>query len=149
MVEPRLAALRQTIRRPSVESGVYSALPSYFYLPECLVVPKERPQPKQGAFFLHAAHCVRSVKKRPVKTNITLDTIKGLFDKDLVKFVQFIPLPSPPPSPTFNHTLTTDSRELLLVRRTEPDRDVALLLARLNLSLPPQPPPRISLPKAH
>jgi transposase len=42
---------------------------------------------------------------------------------------------------------TTDRRELLLVRRTEPDRDVALLLARLNLTLPPQPPPRISPPK--
>jgi transposase len=43
---------------------------------------------------------------------------------------------------------TTDGRELLLVRRTEPDRDVALLLARLNLALPPQPPPRIGPPKA-
>lgn len=43
---------------------------------------------------------------------------------------------------------TTDGRELLLVRRTEPDRDVALLLARLNLELPPQPPPRIGPPKA-
>ena len=42
---------------------------------------------------------------------------------------------------------TTDGRELLLVRRTEPNRDVTLLLARLNLQLPPQPPPRISLPK--
>jgi hypothetical protein len=38
---------------------------------------------------------------------------------------------------------TTDGRELRLVRRTEPDRDVALLLARLNLTLPPQSPPRI------
>jgi Transposase DDE domain len=43
---------------------------------------------------------------------------------------------------------TTDKRELLLVRRTEPDRDVALLLAQLNLELPPQPPPRISAPQA-
>ena len=43
---------------------------------------------------------------------------------------------------------TTDGRSLLLVRRTEPDRDVALLLARLNVQLPPQPPPRISPPKA-
>jgi hypothetical protein len=42
---------------------------------------------------------------------------------------------------------TTDGRELLLVRRTEPERDVALLLARLKLQLPPQPPPRISLLK--
>ena len=31
---------------------------------------------------------------------------------------------------------TTDGRELLLVRRNEPNRDVALLLARLNLTLP-------------
>jgi hypothetical protein len=44
---------------------------------------------------------------------------------------------------------TTDGRELSFVRRTEPDHDVALLLARLNLTLPPQPPPRISLPKAN
>jgi hypothetical protein len=43
---------------------------------------------------------------------------------------------------------TTDDRELLLVRRTEPDRDVALLLARLKLTLPPQPPPRIRPAKA-
>jgi hypothetical protein len=43
---------------------------------------------------------------------------------------------------------TTDGRELLLVRRTEPDRDVALLLSRLNLPLPSQPPPRIRPPKA-
>jgi len=38
---------------------------------------------------------------------------------------------------------TTDGRELLLVRRTEPDRDTALLLLRLGLELPPQAPPRI------
>lgn len=44
---------------------------------------------------------------------------------------------------------TTDGRELLLVRRTEPERDVALLLARLNLALPPQPPPRISPGKSN
>ena len=44
---------------------------------------------------------------------------------------------------------TTDGRELLLVRRTEPDRDVQLLLARLNLTLPPQPPPRISASKSN
>ena len=44
---------------------------------------------------------------------------------------------------------TTDGRELLLVRRTEAERDVALLLARLQLTLPPQPPPRISPAKAN
>jgi len=44
---------------------------------------------------------------------------------------------------------TTDGRELLLVRHTEPEPDVALLLARLKLTLPPQSPPRISAPKPH
>jgi transposase len=39
---------------------------------------------------------------------------------------------------------TTDGRELLLTRHTEPSRDVDLLLAALKLQLPPQPPPRIS-----
>lgn len=44
---------------------------------------------------------------------------------------------------------TTDGRELRLVRRTEANLDVALLLARLKLTLPPQPPPRISPTQAH
>ena len=42
---------------------------------------------------------------------------------------------------------TTDGRELLLVRRTEPDRAVQLLLDQLGLTLPPQPPPRIRAPQ--
>ena len=42
---------------------------------------------------------------------------------------------------------TTDGRELLLVRRTEPERDVQLLLDQLGLTFPPQPPPRIRAPQ--
>jgi transposase len=45
---------------------------------------------------------------------------------------------------------TTDGRQLLLRRYTEPDADQRLLLAQLKLQLPKQPPPRItvsSLPK--
>ena len=42
---------------------------------------------------------------------------------------------------------TTDGRELLLVRHTEPNREVALLLHQLDLHLPPQPPPKIRAPK--
>ena len=38
---------------------------------------------------------------------------------------------------------TTDGRELVLVRHTEPSRDVALLLHELELELPPQAPPKI------
>jgi hypothetical protein len=41
---------------------------------------------------------------------------------------------------------TTDGRELLLVRHTEPNNDVQLLLERLGLTLPPQPPPKIRYP---
>lgn len=44
---------------------------------------------------------------------------------------------------------TTDGRELLLVRRPEPDRDVALLLAQLKLTLPLQSPPRIRQPQSN
>jgi len=41
---------------------------------------------------------------------------------------------------------TTDGRELLLVRRTEPGQDVQLVLDQLGLTLPPQPPPRLRVP---
>ncbi|MEY2877822.1 MAG: hypothetical protein RLZZ15_202 [Verrucomicrobiota bacterium] len=41
---------------------------------------------------------------------------------------------------------TTDGRELLLIRRTEPSPEVALVLAHLALTLPPQPPPQIRYP---
>jgi len=40
---------------------------------------------------------------------------------------------------------TTDGRELLLTRTTEPGPDLKLLLAKLKLDLPAQPPPRITL----
>jgi len=39
---------------------------------------------------------------------------------------------------------TTDRRELLLTRYTQPDPELRLLLARLKLELPPQPAPQIS-----
>ena len=41
---------------------------------------------------------------------------------------------------------TTDGRELLLIRRTEPAADVTLVLQQLGLDLPTQPPPRIRTP---
>jgi len=44
------------------------------------------------------------------------------------------------------HLPTTDGRHLVLPRYTQPDRDQMLLLQRLRLALPDQPPPRISAP---
>jgi transposase len=41
---------------------------------------------------------------------------------------------------------TTDGRRLIMPRHTEPEPDLALLLHHLHLTLPPQPPPRISQP---
>lgn len=42
------------------------------------------------------------------------------------------------------HFPTTDGRTLLLSRYTQPDNDLKLLLHKLNLHLPEQPPPRIT-----
>ncbi|MGO9740578.1 MAG: hypothetical protein ACLPN5_03510 [Roseiarcus sp.] len=41
---------------------------------------------------------------------------------------------------------TTDSRTVLLSRQTEPETDHLLLLQRLKLELPAQPPPKIMAP---
>jgi hypothetical protein len=41
------------------------------------------------------------------------------------------------------HIPTTDGRELLLTRYTEPERELNLLLGKLRLVLPDQPPPKI------
>jgi hypothetical protein len=42
------------------------------------------------------------------------------------------------------HLPTTDGRELLLTRYTEPEPELRLLIQQLRLNLPPQPPPRIA-----
>lgn len=47
------------------------------------------------------------------------------------------------------HIPTTDGRELVLTRYTEPERELKLLLERLHLELPAQPPPRITTAQAH
>ena len=41
------------------------------------------------------------------------------------------------------HLPTTDGKELLLRRYTQPDKDQILLLSRLGLRLPPQPKPEL------
>jgi len=42
------------------------------------------------------------------------------------------------------HLPTTDGREIILTRTTEPEPDLRLLINRMNLALPAQPPPRIA-----
>jgi hypothetical protein len=42
------------------------------------------------------------------------------------------------------HLPTTDGRELVLTRYTQPEPELQLLINQLKLQLPPQPPPRIT-----
>jgi len=46
------------------------------------------------------------------------------------------------------HLPTTDRREIVLTRYTHPEPELQLLISRLKLTLPPQPPPRITSPAA-
>jgi len=46
------------------------------------------------------------------------------------------------------HFPTTDGRELIFTRHTEPDPDQQLLLTQLGWTLPAQPPPRITAKRA-
>jgi hypothetical protein len=43
---------------------------------------------------------------------------------------------------------TTDARTILLIRYTEPQPELKLLLERLQLELPAQPPPKITAAQA-
>ena len=44
------------------------------------------------------------------------------------------------------HLPTTDGREVVLTRYTQPEKDLLLLLDQLKLKLPEQAPPKIQAP---
>jgi hypothetical protein len=46
------------------------------------------------------------------------------------------------------HLPTTDGREIILTRTTQPEPELRLLLDKLRLELPPQPPTKISAAQA-
>ncbi len=46
------------------------------------------------------------------------------------------------------HIPTTDGRELMLTRYTQPEAELRLLLERLKIALPAQPPPKITSAQA-
>jgi hypothetical protein len=46
------------------------------------------------------------------------------------------------------HLPTTDGRELVLTRYTQPEPELSLLLKKLRLELPAQPPPKITAASA-
>ncbi len=81
------------------------------------------------AFMAYCLHITLRARLKPLAPGLTsravLDKLAGIQMLDV-------------------HFPTTDGRTLILSRYTEPNPDQRLLLGRLNLTLPPQPPPRIT-----
>jgi transposase len=84
------------------------------------------------AFLAYCLHVTLRARLRPLAPGLTpravLDTLGGVQMLDV-------------------HFPTTDGRTLILSRYTELDAEQKLLVKRLNLDLPPQPPPRITAPE--
>jgi transposase len=81
------------------------------------------------AFMAYGLHVTLRARLKPLAAGLTsravLDKFAGIQMLDV-------------------HFATTDGRTLILSRYTEPNPDQRLLVERLNLTLPPQPPPRIT-----
>jgi transposase len=83
------------------------------------------------AFLAYCLHVTLRARLRPLAPGLTP---RAVLDK--LAAIQMLDV----------HFPTTDGRTLILSRYTEPDADQKLLLRRLGLTLPPQPPPRIAAP---
>jgi transposase len=81
------------------------------------------------AFMAYCLHVSLRAQLRPLATGLTS---RAVLDK--LAAIQMLDV----------HFPTTDGRTLILSRYTEPNDDQRLLLERLHLTLPAQPPPRIS-----
>jgi transposase len=81
------------------------------------------------AFIAYCLHVTLKARLRPVAAGLTP---RAVLDKFATMQMLDVKFP------------TTDGRTLMLSRYTEPATDHKLLLEQLKLTLPPQPPPRIS-----
>jgi transposase len=81
------------------------------------------------AFIAYCLHVTLRARLRPVAAGLTP---RAVLDKFAT--IQMLDVKFP----------TTDGRTLILSRYTEPETDHKLLLEQLKLTLPPQPPPRIT-----
>lgn len=81
------------------------------------------------AFLAYCLQVTLKAKLRPLAGGITPREVLAKF-----KTIDMVDV----------HIPTTDGRELLLSRHTQPQADHRMLLQQLRLSLPEQPPPRIS-----
>jgi DDE family transposase len=87
-------------------------------------------------FIAFLAYCLHVTLGRRLKALAPGLTPRSLFEKFAV--VQMIDV----------HIPTTDGRELQLTRYTQPEPELTLLLRRLKLELPNQPPPKITAAQA-
>ena len=81
------------------------------------------------AFLAYCLHVTLRARLRPLAAGLTP---RAALDK--LAAVQMLDI----------HFPTTDGRTLILSRYTEPNADERVLLDQLSLTLPPQPPPRIT-----
>lgn len=83
-------------------------------------------------FIAFLAYCLHATLRCRLQARAPGLTPRSVFDK--FAGLQMIDV----------HIPTTDGRELVLERYTEPERDLKLLLGELKLVLPEQPPPKIT-----
>jgi hypothetical protein len=83
-------------------------------------------------FVAFVAYCLQATLKQRLRTLAPGLTPRAVLEK--FAGIQMVDV----------HLPTTDGRHLILSRYTEPDADQKLLLQRLKMALPQQPPPRIA-----
>ena len=81
------------------------------------------------AFIAYCLHITLRARLRPLAAGLTPRAVLDKF-----ALIQMLDV----------HFPTTDGRLLILSRRTQPEADQKILLEQLKLTLPPQPPPRIT-----
>lgn len=84
-------------------------------------------------FVAFMAYCLQVTLKRQARHLASGLTPRAILDKFATMQMVDVYMP------------TIDGRHLVLPRYTQPDRDLQLLLTQLKLTLPKQPPPRLSL----
>jgi hypothetical protein len=85
------------------------------------------------AFLAYALHATLRRRLRDLAPGLTSRAVLDAF-----RTVQMVDV----------HLPTTDGREVVLARYTDPDAAVTLLLQKLRLTLPGQPAPRLTVPSA-
>lgn len=97
----------------------------------------QRPERVEAHIFVaFLAYCLHVTLKAQLRPHAPGLTVRQVLDKFAAMQLLDVYFP------------TTDGRELIFTRHTEPEADQQLLLAQLGWTLPAQPPPRITAKRA-